>query len=148
VLRWLNLFDLNIDPIRELQTYRWRGSKKRKSASSAKTPSRELSGAVITQKFRRWKSVESGRRWNGGRVASPRKGHYWGALARVYEFRAVRWYPPAFEYAFGFDHRCTRSHLGDWLYCMVRTLGEYHRTSINGKGACQKELQSMIGREG
>jgi hypothetical protein len=148
VLRRLNLFDFNIDPVKELQTYRWRGSKRRKSASSAKTPSRELSGAMITQKFRRWRSVESGRRWNGGRVASPMKEHYRGALARVYEFRAARWYPPAFVYAFDFDHRCTRSHLDDWLYCMVRTLDGYHRTSIKGKGACQKDLQSMIGSEG
>lgn len=120
----------------------------RTSASSAKTLLGELSGTVITQKVRRWKSVESGRRWNGGRVASPRKEHYWGSLARVYEFRAARWYPPAFGYASDFGHRCTRSHLDDWLYCMVRTLGEHHRTSIKGKGGCQKELQSMIGREG
>lgn len=119
----------------------------RKSASFAKTPLRELSGAVITQKIRRWKSVESGRRWNGGRVASPRKGHYWGVPARVYEFRAARWYPPAFGYAFYSDHQCTRSHLDDWLYCMVRTLGGHHRTSIKGKGGCQKKLRSMIGRE-
>ena len=132
-----------------LQTYRWRGSKRRKSASSAaKTPSRGLSVATISQKFRRGKSLVSGRRWNGGRVASPMKGHYRGALARVYEFRAARWYPPAFGYAFDFDHQCTRSHLDDWLYCMVRTLDEYHRTSIKGKGACQKDLQSMIGSEG
>ena len=123
-------------------------SKRRKSANSGKTPSRELSGTAITQKFRRSKSVDSGKRWNGGRVASPRRGHYWGALAHVCEFRAARWYPPAFGYAFDFDHRCTRSHLGDWLYRMVRTLGGYHRTSIKGKGGCQKELQSMIGREG
>jgi hypothetical protein len=75
------------------------------------------------------------------------KGHYWGALARVYEFRAERWYPPAFGYAFDFDHRCTRSHLDDWLYYMVRTLDGYHRTSIKGKGTCQKELPSMIGSE-
>jgi hypothetical protein len=138
MLRRLNLFDLNIDPIKELQMYRWRGSKRRKSASSAKIPSRELSGAMITRKFRRWKSVESGRRWNGGHVASPMKGHYWGALVRVYEFRAARWYPPAFGYGYDFDHRCTRSHLDDWLYCMVRTLGGYHRTSIKGKGRVRK----------
>jgi hypothetical protein len=149
VLRPLNLFDLNIDPMKKLQmTHRWRGSKRRKSASSAKTLSRELSGTVITQKFQRRESVESGRRWSGGRVASPRKGHYWGVLARVYEFRAARWYPPASGYAFDFDRRCTRSHLDDWLYCMVRTLGGYHRTSIKGKGECQKELQSMIGKGG
>jgi hypothetical protein len=129
-------------------TYRWRGSKRRESASSAKTLSRVLSGTAITQKFQRWKSAESGRRWNGGRVALPRKGYYWGALAHVYEFRAARWYPPAFGYAFDFDHRCTRSHLDDWLYCMVRTLDGHRRTSIKGKGGCQKELQSMIGREG
>ena len=148
MLRRLDLFDLNTDSIKELQTYRWRGSKRRKSASSAKTPLGELSRVVMTQKFRRWRSVEPGRRWNGDRVASPRKGHYWGALARVYEFRAARWYPPAFGYAFDFDHRCTRSHLDDWLYCMARTLGGYHHTSIKGKGGCQKELQSMVGREG
>jgi len=107
------------------------GLKRWKSANYAKTLSRELSGAVTAQNL---ETVESGRRWNGGRVASRRKGRYWGALAHVYEIRAARWYPPAFGYAFYFDHRCTRSHLDDWLYCMDRTLGEYHHTSIKGKG--------------
>ncbi len=73
------------------------GLKRWKSANYAKTLSRELSGAVTAQNL---ETVESGRRWNGGRVASRRKGRYWGALAHVYEIRAARWYPPAFGYAF------------------------------------------------
>ncbi len=146
MLRRPSLFDLNINPIKEFQTYRWGGLKRRKSASYAKTPSRKLPGAEVTQNVRGWETVESGRRWNEGRVASLRKGHYRGALVHVFEFQAARWYPPAFGYAFDFDHRSTRSHLDDWLYCTVRTLGGYRRISIKGKGACQKELQIVWDR--
>ena len=95
---------------------------------------------VIAQNARRLETVESGRRWNVGRGASLRKGHYWGSLARVYEFRAVRLYPQAFVYASDFGHRCTRSHLGDWLCCMGHTLGEPHRTSIKGKGDVSEKV--------
>lgn len=83
--------------------------------------------------------VEPGRRWNEDRGASPRKGYYWGALARVYEFRAGRWYPRAFEYVFGFAHPSTRSHQAGWLDCMGRTPGGCHRISKKGKETCSEE---------
>jgi len=76
-LRRLSLFDLNIDdPMKGLQTYRRGDSWRRKSANLAKTPSWKVSMAEIAQNVRIWETVESGRRWNGGREASPRKGHY------------------------------------------------------------------------
>jgi hypothetical protein len=76
-LRRLSLFDMNIDdPMKGLQTYRRGGSRRWKSASHAETPSRKVSTAVIAQNVRRWETVESGRRWNEGRGASQRRGHY------------------------------------------------------------------------
>jgi len=109
--------------------------KRRESAKYAKTPSRESSGGPTAQNL---ETVESGRRWNGDRVASRRKGRHWGALAHVYEIRAARWYPPVFGYAFDLTIGILAViwTIGSTLYCMDRTLpvGEYRHTSIKGKG--------------
>lgn len=98
-----------------------------------KTPSRKKGRTRIAPRVREWEIVGSGRRWNEGRGALPKKGHYLDALAPVYEFRAERWYPRAFGYESGFGRPSTRSHQADWLDCMGRTPGERHRISKKGE---------------